>query len=131
MASGGRKHRVGHEIQRLLGVLLRTEVKDPRISALVTITAVDVSPDLKQARVFVTLLGDDQACTATLEALNQSAPFLRHALSARMALRSVPALKFVYDASVERGARVARLIDAAMARPSEGTARDAPRRRRS
>ena len=67
-----RKLRVGQEIQRLLAESLRTELKDPRVSALVTITAVDVSPDLKQARVYVTLLGDDAACESTLDALNRT-----------------------------------------------------------
>lgn len=131
MARDGRRHRVAQEIQRLLAESLRTEVKDPRIAALVTITAVDVSPDLRQARVFVTLLGDAQACESTLDALNRSAPFLRHALSARMTLRSVPALKFVFDASVERGARIARLIDSAVSGSSGDAERDPPGPRRS
>lgn len=128
MARGGRKLRVGQEIQRLLAESLRTELKDPRVSALVTITDVDVSPDLKQARVFVTLLGDDEACTNTLDALNRCAPFLRRSLSARMNLRSVPALQFIYDESVDRGARVARLIEAAM-QPVGGKANRETRRR--
>ena len=128
MARGGRKLRVGQEIQRLLAESLRTELKDPRVTALVTITDVDVSPDLKQARVLVTLLGDDEACKDTLDALNRCAPFLRHSLSVRMNLRSVPALRFVFDASVERGARVARLIEAAV-RPEPEKARRETRRR--
>ena len=128
MAQGGRKLRVGQEIQRLLAELLRTELKDPRVSALVTITDVDVSPDLKQAKVFVTLLGDDEACEETLAALNRCAAFLRRSLSMRMSLRSVPALRFVFDASVERGSRVARLIESAV-RPVTGKTDRAPRRR--
>ena len=127
MARGGRKLRVGQEIQRLLAEVLRTELKDPRVSALVTITDVDVSPDLKQARVFVTLLGDEEACASTLDALNRCAPFLRRSLSSRMSLRSVPALRFVFDASVDRGARVTRLIESAI-RPVKEKARE-PRRR--
>jgi len=128
MAQGGRKFRVGQEIQRLLAEVLRAELKDPRVSALVTITDVDVSPDLKQAKVFVTLLGDDEACEETLAALNRCAPFLRRSLSMRMSLRSVPALRFVFDASVERGSRVERLIESAL-RPVTGKTDRAPRRR--
>ena len=120
MSSGGRRLRVGQEIQRLLADVLRTELKDPRVSALVTITDVDVSPDLKQARIFVTLLGEEQACEDTLEALNRCATFLRHALATRMRLRSVPALHFVFDESVGRGARIARLIEAAVHPVSKG-----------
>ena len=128
MAQGGRKLRVGQEIHRLLAEVLRTELKDPRVSALVTITDVDVSPDLKQARVFVTLLGDDAARDETLAALNHSAAFLRRELSMRMRLRSVPVLRFVFDASVERGVRVARLIETAL-RPAKGkTSRETRRR---
>src|SRR5262245_32046328 len=128
MTRGGRKFRVGQEIQRLLAELLRTELKDPRVTALVTITDVDVSPDLKQARVFVTLLGDDEARDSTLGALNRGAAFLRRSLAARMSLRSVPALRFVFDESVDRGARVTRLIESAM-QPSQGKARRETRRR--
>ena len=128
MAQGGRKLRVGQEIQRLLAELLRTELKDPRVSALVTITEVDVSPDLKQAKVFVTLLGDAEACEQTLAALNHCATFLRRSLSTRMDLRSVPVLHFVFDASVERGARVTRLIESAV-RPVTGKKERETRRR--
>lgn len=114
MARGGREIRIGQEIQRLLAEIIRTELKDPRVTALVTITAVDVTHDLAHATVFVTLLGADEACEGTLKALNHCAPFLRHGLSQRMRLRSVPALKFLFDASVERGAHLTRLIDSAV-----------------
>jgi ribosome-binding factor A len=114
MAHGGRALRVGQEIQRMLAELLRSEVKDPRIRALVTITSLDVSPDLRQAKVFVTLMGEDGAGEGTIDALNRCAPFLRSLLSGRMRLRSVPALNFVFDASVGRGARLSRLIDSAV-----------------
>jgi ribosome-binding factor A len=114
MARGGREVRIGQEIQRLLAELLRAEVKDPRISALVTITAVDVTRDLAHAQVYVTLLGSEAACEETLNGLNRCAPFMRRALSQRMRLRSVPELKFVFDASVDRGAHVTRLIESAV-----------------
>ena len=114
----------------MLAESLRTELKDPRVSALVTITAVDVSPDLRQAKVYVTLLGDEAACESTLDALNRSATFLRRSLAARMNLRSVPALHFVFDASVGRGARVASLIEAAV-RSTSGPQDRETRRRRS
>jgi len=114
MPRSGREVRIAQEIQRLLAELLRGEVKDPRISALVTITAVDVARDLAHAQVYVTLLGSEAACDETLNALNRCAPFMRRALSQRMRLRSVPALKFVFDASVDRGVHVTRLIESAV-----------------
>jgi ribosome-binding factor A len=114
MARGAREQRIGQEIQRLLPDLIRNEVRDPRVTGLITVTTVEVSHDLAHARVFVTILGEDAAAAATLEALNHCSPFLRSTLSKRMRLRSVPALKFVYDASVERGARLTRLIESAV-----------------
>ena len=120
MARGGREVRIGQEIQRLLAELLRGEVKDPRISALVTITAVDVARDLDHAQIYVTLLGTEAACADTLSALNRSAPFMRRALSQRMRLRTVPSLKFVFDDSVERGVHVTRLIESAVRQSPAG-----------
>ncbi|MCC6531290.1 MAG: 30S ribosome-binding factor RbfA [Burkholderiales bacterium] len=117
MARGGRERRIGQEMQRLLPELIRSEVKDPRVRGIVTITDVDVSPDLAHAKVFVTVLSTDQTTEATLEGLNHGAPFLRSALSKLMRVRSVPAIRFVYDESVDRGVRLTRLIESAVAEP--------------
>jgi ribosome-binding factor A len=118
MARGGRERRMGQEIQRLLPDLIRKEVKDPRVSGMVTITAVDVSSDLSQAKIFVTVLNPAEGITATLEGLNSCAAFLRSQLSHLMRVRTVPALRFAYDESVERGMRLTRLIESAV-RPGE------------
>jgi len=126
MGRGAREQRIGQEIQRLLPDLIRNEVRDPRVTGLITVTTVEVSHDLAHAKVFVTILGEDATAAATLEALNHCSPFLRSTLSKRMRLRSVPALKFVYDASVERGARLTRLIESAVG--SSETNADEPKR---
>jgi ribosome-binding factor A len=126
MARGAREQRIGQEIQRLLPDLIRNEVRDPRVTGLITVTTVEVSHDLAHAKVFVTILGEDAAAAGTLDALNHCGSFLRSALSKRMRLRSVPALKFVYDASVERGARLTRLIESAVG--SIETPSDEPKR---
>lgn len=124
MARGGRDRRIGQEMQRLLPDLMRNEVKDPRISSLLTVTGVEVSSDLAHAKVFVTVLGSEDEAGSTIAALNGAAPFLRSRLSSCMRLRSVPALKFVYDESVDRGMRLTRLIDSAV---KEGSSDDNPK----
>lgn len=111
-------------MQRLLPDMMRNEVKDPRISSLLTVTGVEVSSDLAHAKVFVTVLGSEEQADSTIAALNGAAPFLRSRLSSCMRLRSVPALKFVYDESVDRGMRLTRLIDSAV---KEGSSDDDPK----
>ncbi len=105
---------MGQEIQRLLPDLLRNEVKDPRVSGMVTITAVEVSADLSLAKVFVTVLNPADGIEATVQALNACSAFLRSQLSHTMHVRTVPVLRFAYDESVERGQRLTRLIESAI-----------------
>ena len=124
MARGGRDRRIGQELQRLLPDLMRTELKDPRVKGLVTVTAVEVSPDLAHAKVFVTVLDSRDEIQTTIAALNHCAPFLRSELSHLMTLRSVPALKFVFDASVDRGVRLTRLIESAVEGKTHGEGED-------
>jgi ribosome-binding factor A len=107
-----RSLRVADQIQRELAELLRSEVKDPRIG-LVTLTAVEVSPDYAHAKVFFTTL-DAEHLTAIEAGLRRAAGFLRRQLGQRVRLHMIPELHFVFDASVERGARVSRLIDEAL-----------------
>jgi len=114
MARGGREHRIGQEMQRLLPELMRRELKDPGITGLITLTAVEVTRDLKHAKVYVTRLGDAAGLPDTLRALNRSAGFLRGALARKMLIRTVPEMHFVFDASVERGVQLTRLIEEAV-----------------
>ena len=103
-----RRYRVADQIQRELGELVRT-VKDPRVTGMVTVSGVDVSPDLTNAKVFVTVLQTEDA-EATVSGLNRAAGFLRGRLGERLQLRGVPRLVFHYDASLDRADRVARLL---------------------
>jgi len=114
MARGGRDRRIGQELQRLLPDLMRSELKDPRVTGLITVTAVEVSADLAHAKVFVTIMDDRADAQATVTALNHCAPFLRSRLSQLMTLRTVPMLKFVFDTSIDRGMRLTRLIESAV-----------------
>jgi ribosome-binding factor A len=113
MPRGARQRRQGQEIQRLLPDLLRKELKDPRVSGLVTITAVELSRDLSQATVYVTTLGEK--ADEVLEGLNRASSFLRSVLAGQMRSRTVPSLRFKYDRSVEQGVRLTRLIESAVA----------------
>lgn len=114
MARGGRDRRIGQELQRLLPDLIRGEVKDPRVVGIVTITGIDVSGDLAHAKVFVTVLNVEDDVQSTVDALNHCAAFLRSRLSQMMTVRTVPALKFVFDSSVERGMHLSKLIQSAV-----------------
>ena len=107
--SRGRPQKVADMIQREIADLLRHEVRDPRVG-MVTLTSVDVAPDLSHAKIFFTLLNSEQK-DETTRALQRAAGFLRSQLSHRMTMYTTPELRFVYDESVERGDRLSRLID--------------------
>jgi ribosome-binding factor A len=108
----GRPQKLGDLIQREVSDLLRLEVRDPRVG-MITITSVDVSPDMTHAKIFFTVLEKDKL-QDTLEGLKRSAGFLRAQLAKRVQMYTTPELRFVYDESVERGDRLSRLIDAAL-----------------
>ena len=108
----GRPQKLGDQIQRELSDLLARELRDPRV-AMVTLTSVDVSPDLSHAKVFFTLL-EKEKLEDTLRGLKRSAGFLRSQLARRFKMYTTPELRFVYDESVERGDHLSRLIDAAI-----------------
>ena len=104
-----RTRRVSELIRRELASIVANRLNDPRVR-LVTITAVDVSKDLKHAKVFVTQLGDDDRA---LQALTKASGFLRRELSSRLTMKVSPELKFVYDHSIERGIALDDLIEEA------------------
>jgi len=108
---------IGDQMQRELALLIQREIKDPRLG-LVTITAVDVSRDLSHAKIFITIMGQDEdqeAVKGNLRILNDAAGFLRMQLGKSMKLRTVPQLHFNYDASIRRGVELSSLIERAVA----------------
>jgi ribosome-binding factor A len=117
--SSSRALRVADQMQRELAELVRTEVKDPRVG-MVTFTGVEVTADLAHAKVFFTTLVEGAAREETLAGLQRAAGFLRSALGKRLRVHNTPELHFHFDASVERGMRLAKLIDDAI-----GTSGDA------
>ena len=110
MAQGHRPDRVGEEIRDALSSLLsRGAVHDPGIG-FITLTRVQVSPDLQQARVFYTSLGDPKARTATAKALDRATPFLRRQIGSVLRLRRVPVLEFRFDESIANQDRIERIL---------------------
>ncbi len=114
--STARLARIADQIQRELSELIRLELRDPRVR-LVTITGVELSRDQSHAKVFFTALGTAEEAQACAEGLVRAAGFLRAGLAHRLSTRSVPDLHFEYDDSIERGVRLSRLIDEAVAPP--------------
>jgi len=106
--------RVAEQVQRELADLIRLEVKDPRVG-MVTLTGVEVAPDYSHAKVYFTLLGNAAQAESATEGLNHAAGFLRRELGRRIKLRITPQLHFHFDESVERGMRLSKLIDSAVA----------------
>ena len=104
-----RADRVNALLQRELGTLISEELRDPRI-AFATVTAVQVTDDLRSARVHVSVLGDKEQARATMTALEDAKSHLRRELGARTDLRFVPELTFVADTSAERAVRIAGLL---------------------
>ena len=98
------------EVQRELGVIIR-ELKDPRIAMMTTVVAVEVATDLKTAKVFISVLGDDNAKEHTMVGLMSAKGFIRKELAHTINLRNTPELEFVYDESIEYGMKLSKMID--------------------
>jgi len=113
-----RSLRVADQIQRELAEIIRTELKDPRV-AMITLTGVEVTADYSHAKVFYTLMGSAEQRAETEVGLKQAGGFLRSQIARRIKLHSIPQLHFLYDASVERGFELSRLIDEAVAGSKE------------
>ena len=116
-----RTGRVGDQIRVEIADLLARVVQDPGIGFL-TITHVKVTPDLQQARVYYTTLGDDKARKESRRALERVTPFLRRQIGQRLRLRRVPELQFFFDESVERGDRIEQILQKLSAERTEEAA---------
>ena len=113
-----RSLRVADQIQRELAEIIRTELKDPRV-AMITLTGVEVTNDYSHAKVFYTLMGSAGQRAETELGLKKAGGFLRSQIARRIKLHTIPQLHFLYDASVERGFELSRLIDEAVAGSKE------------
>jgi ribosome-binding factor A len=104
-----RVDRVNALLQRELATLISEELNDPRI-AFPTVTSVETTSDLKTAKVYVSVLGNDDAVTSTMHALNEARPYIRREVGERTDLRFVPEIEFVSDTSAARAARISKLL---------------------
>jgi ribosome-binding factor A len=105
-----RMRRVNEVMREILGTAISAELEDPRIG-FVTVTGVDTSPDLRSARVHVSVLGDETEREATLAALRSSHGVLQAIVARETTMKRTPTLTFHYDDTPERGVRLARLLD--------------------
>ncbi len=103
--------RVNGEVQRVLAEIIRGELKDPRINPMTTVMAVEVAPDLKSCKAYISVLGDVQSQEDTLKGLNSAMGFIRTQLAKKINLRNTPEIKFIMDQSVEYGINMSKLID--------------------
>ena len=103
--------RINGEVQKELSMLISREIKDPRINPMTSVAHVEVAPDLKTAKVYISVLGDDESKKATLQGLKSAASFMRGQLAKSLNLRNTPELTFVLDNSIEYGVHMSKLIN--------------------
>lgn len=116
--------RINGEVQRVLAEIIRGEIKDPRISQWTSVIAVEVAPDLKSCKAWISVLGDEEAGTNTLQGLRSAEGFIKRQLAKTINLRNTPDITFVLDQSIEYGVNMSYKIDEVIARDGEKTVSD-------
>ncbi len=107
-------NRINGEVQRVMAEVIRAEIKDPRIAPMTSVTSVEVAPDLKTCKAYISVLGDEEARKATLEGLNSAVGFLRAQIAKKVNLRITPEIRFIPDSSIAYGVDMSRRIDEVM-----------------
>lgn len=103
--------RINGEVQKELSNIIRNEIKDPRISPMTSVTAVEVAPDLKSCKAYISVYGSEEAAKATIEGLKNAEGYIRRQLALTVNLRNTPEIRFILDQSIEYGVHMTRLID--------------------
>lgn len=111
--------RVNGEVHKVLAEIIRGEIKDPRISPWTSVVAVEVAPDLKSCKAWISVLGNDEARESTLQGLKSAEGFIKMKLAKKINLRNTPEITFVMDQSIEYGVSMSRKIDEVMAEDAE------------
>ena len=111
--AGARMRRVNEAIREVVSAHISEDLSDPRIG-FVTVTSVETSPDLRHARVYVTVLGDEPARAAALAGLDSARGYLQAQIGSELTMKRTPTLDFRYDESTDRGMRLSQLIDEAV-----------------
>lgn len=107
--------RINSEVLKELAGMIRGEIKDPRIAPMTCVTDAIVAPDLKTCKVYVSVLGDEEARKRTLEGLRSAEGFMKRQLASRLNLRNTPSLTFISDSSTEYGMKMSAMIDEVIA----------------
>ncbi|MBP9997051.1 MAG: 30S ribosome-binding factor RbfA [Lachnospiraceae bacterium] len=103
--------RVNGEVQRVLAEIIRSEIKDPRVPQFTSVVAVEVAPDLKTCKAFISVLGDDEAAENALKGLNSASGYIRACLAKKINLRNTPEIRFTIDQSIAYGVNMSHKID--------------------
>ena len=112
--------RINGEVQRVLAEVIRGEIKDPRISPLTSVIAVEVAPDLKICKAWISVYGDEQAKKDTLAGLKSAEGYIKNQLAKQINLRNTPEIHFIVDESIAYGVRMSKLIDDVIKNDEEG-----------
>jgi ribosome-binding factor A len=104
--------RINEEVLHELSNIIRGEIKDPRIHPMTSVTAVEVAPDLKTAKAYISVLGDEEAQQSTMAGLKSAEGYIRRELARRINLRNTPEIRFILDQSIEYGIEMSKKIDA-------------------
>ena len=103
--------RINGEVQKELSTIIRNEIKDPRIHPMTSVMAVEVAPDLKTCKAYISVLGEKEAKEATIKGLKSAEGYIRRQLAHNMNLRNTPEIRFILDESIEYGVTMSKLID--------------------
>ncbi len=117
-----RMERVNTLLRTEISRAIAQEVKDPRLSSMVSVLRVDTAPDLNNAQVYISVLGDDQEKKRVMRALRSASEYIRHTARGNLELRTVPHMNFVLDESIEHAVKMNRLIDKAAVRKRQPAA---------
>ena len=103
--------RINGEVQKVLSEIIRGEIKDPRIHPMTSVVTVEVAPDLKTCKAYISVLGDEEAQKDTLAGLKSAVGYIRRQLARELNLRNTPEITFIMDQSIAYGVNMSRLID--------------------
>lgn len=112
--------RINAEVQKELSIILRGEMKDPRINPMTSVVSAEVTPDLKYCKVYISVLGDEESQKNTIEGLRSAEGYIRSLLAKTINLRNTPELTFILDQSIEYGVNMSKLIDEVNQADSKG-----------
>ena len=116
--------RINGEVQKELSKIIREEIKDPRIHPMTSVMAVEVAPDLKTCKAFISVLGNEEAKQSTIKGLKNAEGYIRRELARTLNLRNTPEIRFILDESIEYGVNMSKLIDDVMLKDAKSSLPD-------